>query len=80
MAEEFAGIGRVRVAEDNGGCGHGGGSFSGEIRPGIVRVNPVSVTVSSHVLRPLPTVVVSVPVSYLNVKKPQQQHSLFIIN
>lgn len=31
MAEEQVGVGRVGAAEDDGGSGHSGGGFSGEI-------------------------------------------------
>lgn len=65
MGEELIGIGRVVVAEDDGGGSHSGGGFSGEIRPGIAWVDLVSVAVRRHVLRPLPTVMVRVPISHL---------------
>lgn len=69
MAEKLTGISRVRVAENNGGGSHGSGGFTGKIRPGITWVNPVSPPVSGHVLGPLPTVVVSVSISYLIIHK-----------
>ena len=68
MAKELAGIGRIRVAENNGSSRHGGSRFSGEIWPWVARIDLVSVTVCGHVLWPLPTVVVAITVSYLIVK------------
>lgn len=65
VSEELAGIGRVGATEDNGGSGHGGGGFSGKIRPGSARVNLVGGSVSSHVFGPLPTVMVRIPISNL---------------
>jgi len=70
MTEKFVGISRVRASENDGCGGHSGGGFSGEIRPGIARIDLVSVTVRGHVLWPLPAVMVSVSVSHLIVKKP----------
>ena len=65
MGEKLVSIGGVVVAEDEGGGGHSGGGFSGEIRPGITRVDLVSPSVRRHVLRPLPAVVVCVTISHL---------------
>ena len=65
VAEELARVGRVGAAKDNGGGGHSGGGFTGEIRPGIARVNLVSSAVSGHVLGSLPAIVVTITISHL---------------
>ena len=72
MSEELIGVGRVRAAENDGSGGHCGGRFTSEIRPRIARVNLVSPTVSGHILRSLPTVVVSVAIANLAKRKQQK--------
>lgn len=68
VTEENRGVARVGATEDDGSGGHGGGSFSGEIRPGVARVDLVSTAVRAHVLRSLPAVMVTVPVSHLTTQ------------
>lgn len=72
MGEELIGIGRVGAAEDDGGGGHGGGGFPGEVRTGVAGVDLVGLPRGGHVLRPLPAVMVRVPVSHLE-KSPSIQ-------
>lgn len=75
MSEKLGGVSRIGVSENDGCGGHSGGGFSGEIRPGITGINPISPSVSGHLLRPLPTVMVRITISHLNSKPPQQhQH------
>lgn len=65
VAEKLGGICGVWAMKDHGGSGHSGGGFSGEVRSRIARVNPVRPPVRSHVLRSLPAIVISVPISDL---------------
>lgn len=69
VSEELIGISRVGAAEDDGGGSHGGGRFTGKIRPWIAWINPISSAVGGHVLRSLPAIMVTVSISHLTHKK-----------
>lgn len=65
VEEELTGISGIGATEYDGSCGQGGCGFSGKIRPGVARVDLVSMAVGGHILWPLPAVVVSVSISHL---------------
>jgi hypothetical protein len=77
VGDELVGVGGVGAAEYDGGGGHGGGGLSSEIRPRVARVDLVGSAVGGHVLRPLPAVVVTVPISHL-IRTPHVKPSIKI--
>ena len=68
MEEQKAGIAMVMSVEDNGGGGHGGGCFTGDVGARVGWVDLIGPTRGGHVLGSLPTVMISIGVSNLDPK------------
>lgn len=69
MVEQLVGVDRIGVPENDRSRGHCSCSFSGKIRPGFAGVDPIRMAIRSHVLWPLPAVVVCVSITHLFQKK-----------
>lgn len=80
VREKGGGVGGIGAAEDDGSGGHGGGSFSGEIRAGPARVYLVGGAVGCHFLWPLPTVMICVSISHLQLVLNPTSISMYNIN